>query len=200
MHRQINKQNYISGGAGRRTNYGDLHYAVTWPTITQPLLGLNISLSTLLSNTLCVSPLMWETRRHIHTNRYVKCWWDFRFSQRRVWRWLSVFCVVVYRHRPKDGGSKYLWNVGKLLTSYTEQQPRRKNFIQFFLAVHNMKLSREDCICLPVHSFHPRPKNLTAVRCTRGLQSFSSDDFFVVCTGLIKFTRYTELKSEHQHF
>jgi hypothetical protein len=28
-------------------------------------------------------------------------------------------------HRPNDGGSKHLWNVGKLLLDYTEQEPRR---------------------------------------------------------------------------
>jgi hypothetical protein len=29
-------------------------------------------------------------------------------------------------HRPDDGGSKYLWNVGKLLPDYTPLQPRRQ--------------------------------------------------------------------------
>jgi hypothetical protein len=27
---------------------------------------------------------------------------------------------------PEDGGSKHLWNVGKLLPDYTAQQPRRQ--------------------------------------------------------------------------
>jgi hypothetical protein len=34
---------------------------------------------------------------------------------------MAVFC-----HRPDDGCSKYLWNVGKLLPDYTPQQPRRQ--------------------------------------------------------------------------
>jgi hypothetical protein len=29
-------------------------------------------------------------------------------------------------HRPDDGGSKHLWNVGKLLPDYTAQQPRKQ--------------------------------------------------------------------------
>jgi hypothetical protein len=31
-------------------------------------------------------------------------------------------------HRPDDGGSKDLWNVGKLLPDYTVLQPRRQQF------------------------------------------------------------------------
>jgi hypothetical protein len=33
--------------------------------------------------------------------------------------------TVPLTHRPDDGGSEYLWNVGKLLPDYTAQQPRR---------------------------------------------------------------------------
>jgi hypothetical protein len=29
-------------------------------------------------------------------------------------------------HRPDDGGSKHLWNVGKLLPDYTVLQPKRQ--------------------------------------------------------------------------
>jgi hypothetical protein len=29
-------------------------------------------------------------------------------------------------HRPDDGDSKHLWNVGKLLPDYTSQRPRRQ--------------------------------------------------------------------------
>jgi hypothetical protein len=48
--------------------------------------------------------------------------------------WDVALCslVEVYRHfttyRPDDGGSKHLWNVGKLLPDYTAQHPRRHSF------------------------------------------------------------------------
>jgi hypothetical protein len=67
----------------------------------------------------------------------------FRFSWRRVWRWLSselLRCVVwqkitdvlevlaasIIRAMSNHGGSKNLWNVGKHLPDYTAQQPRRQ--------------------------------------------------------------------------
>jgi hypothetical protein len=34
--------------------------------------------------------------------------------------------IISYAHRPDDGGSKHLWNVGKLLPDYTVLQPRRQ--------------------------------------------------------------------------
>jgi hypothetical protein len=36
---------------------------------------------------------------------------------------IAVFWAT---HRPDDGGSKDLWNVGKLLPDYTVLQPRRQ--------------------------------------------------------------------------
>jgi hypothetical protein len=45
---------------------------------------------------------------------------------------IAVFCACCLHHqgdetrRPDDGGSKHLWNVGKLLPHYTAQQPRRQ--------------------------------------------------------------------------
>jgi hypothetical protein len=38
-------------------------------------------------------------------------------------RFRGPFCL---HHRPDDGGSKNLWNVGKLLQDYTALQPRRQ--------------------------------------------------------------------------
>jgi hypothetical protein len=38
---------------------------------------------------------------------------------------MFVFWVAA-THRPDDGGSKDLWNVGKLLPDYTALQPRRQ--------------------------------------------------------------------------
>jgi hypothetical protein len=41
-------------------------------------------------------------------------------------RFRGAYCL---HHRPDDGGeggSKHLWNVGKLLSDYTAQQPRRQ--------------------------------------------------------------------------
>jgi hypothetical protein len=34
--------------------------------------------------------------------------------------------LLTFFHRPDDGGSKHLWNVGKLLPDYTAQHPRRQ--------------------------------------------------------------------------
>jgi hypothetical protein len=39
---------------------------------------------------------------------------------------MTVFWDVAHGDRPDDGGSKGLWNVGKLLPDYTAQQPRRQ--------------------------------------------------------------------------
>jgi hypothetical protein len=45
---------------------------------------------------------------------------------------IAVFWVVAPchqgddTHRPDDGGSKDLWNVGKILPDYTVLQPRRQ--------------------------------------------------------------------------
>jgi hypothetical protein len=39
---------------------------------------------------------------------------------------IAVFWVVAPMSRPDDGGSKDLWNVGKLLPDYTVLQPRRQ--------------------------------------------------------------------------
>jgi hypothetical protein len=40
--------------------------------------------------------------------------------------WIVAPCSLVGDHRPDDGGSKHLWNVGKLLSDYTVLQPRRQ--------------------------------------------------------------------------
>jgi len=46
--------------------------------------------------------------------------WDFKFSRRRVWS--SELSSGMYRD---DGGSTYLWNVGRQLF-YTAVHPRRQ--------------------------------------------------------------------------
>jgi hypothetical protein len=60
------------------------------------------------------------------TTHYIK--WNFRFSRRRVSRWLSSGLF-----RPDDRGCKHLWNVGKLLPDYTAQhntkQPSSTRYI-----------------------------------------------------------------------
>jgi hypothetical protein len=59
--------------------------------------------------------------------------WNFRISRRRVWRRLSSECRAEYSdrslptHHPYDGGSKNLWNVGKLVPDYTAHHPRRQS-------------------------------------------------------------------------
>jgi hypothetical protein len=39
---------------------------------------------------------------------------------------MAVFWVVAMTHRPDDGGSKDLWNVGKLLPDYTALRTHRR--------------------------------------------------------------------------
>jgi hypothetical protein len=75
--------------------------------------------------------------------------WDLKFSRRRVWRWLSSGLLrrVVWsgdEHRRDDGGSKHLWNVGKLLSDYTAQQPRRRPSSYNFFSLPKQKYSGED--------------------------------------------------------
>jgi hypothetical protein len=67
--------------------------------------------------------------------------WGVRFSRQRVWRWLVFWDVAacslveIYRrfrgayflHRPDDGGSKHLWNVGLFLPDCLAQHPRRQS-------------------------------------------------------------------------
>jgi hypothetical protein len=49
--------------------------------------------------------------------------YNLRFSRRWQWGWLSS---GYGDHRPDDGGSTDLWNVGKLIPVYTALQPRRQ--------------------------------------------------------------------------
>jgi hypothetical protein len=42
-----------------------------------------------------------------------------------VYRRFRGTCCL-HHHRPDDGSSKYLWNVGKLLPGYTTLQPKRQ--------------------------------------------------------------------------
>jgi hypothetical protein len=37
----------------------------------------------------------------------------------------NLYPNVVFCTKPSDGGSKHLWNIGKLLPDYTVQYPRR---------------------------------------------------------------------------
>jgi hypothetical protein len=43
-------------------------------------------------------------------------------------RFGGTWCLHHQRDRPDDGGSKYVWNVGKRLSDYTMLQPRRQPF------------------------------------------------------------------------
>jgi hypothetical protein len=55
--------------------------------------------------------------------------WNFKFSRRRVWSSelsSGMYCII-----PDDGGSTYLWNVGRQLF-YTAVHPRR----QFWTSVN----------------------------------------------------------------
>jgi hypothetical protein len=72
------------------------------------------------------------------TNNFAENSWDFRFSWRRVRRWLSagllrrviwqkftdvswVSATSVFRelaHHLQNGSSKHLWNIGELIPEY----------------------------------------------------------------------------------
>jgi hypothetical protein len=57
---------------------------------------------------------------HIHTTVFQRI--------KQIWKQKLETTLAEYHlttHRPDDGGSKYLWNVGKLLPDYTALQPRR---------------------------------------------------------------------------
>jgi hypothetical protein len=81
--------------------------------------------------------------------------WDFRFSRWRVWRWLSsgLLCRITastsitraMTHRPDDGGSKHLWNVGKLLPDNTAQQPRRQPSLERTIGLDNGLVNGGSC-------------------------------------------------------
>jgi hypothetical protein len=49
------------------------------------------------------------------------------FWQTRIVEVIPGAKIDVFRHRPDDGGSEGLWNVGKLLPIYTALQPRSRH-------------------------------------------------------------------------
>jgi hypothetical protein len=49
-----------------------------------------------------------------------------KYTWTKFWTENILVLVYSYAHRPDDGGSKDLWNVGKLLPDYTVLQPRRQ--------------------------------------------------------------------------
>jgi hypothetical protein len=48
--------------------------------------------------------------------------------------------IAMSTHRPDDGGSKDLWNVGKLLPDYTVLQPRRQAIVSYVHFIQRMCL------------------------------------------------------------
>jgi hypothetical protein len=102
---------------------------------------------------------------------------DFRFSRRRVWRWLSSgllrrvvwqkltdvseVLVEVYR---RFRGSNHIWNVGKPLPDYTAEQPRRQssshciNFRDYITELY--RVGHEDVTYFTYYAYgkplHPR--------------------------------------------
>jgi hypothetical protein len=83
--------------------------------------------------TCSVTPL----NRKRHHQDSVLVLWDFMFSWRRVWGWLTVFWDAApsslvedeSNHRPDDEESKHLWtgNVGKLLQTTWRNIPEDGN-------------------------------------------------------------------------
>jgi hypothetical protein len=93
------------------------------------------------------SSSIWELKNTEWQIKGRLCMWAFRFSRRRVWRWLSsgmLRRVVSYKLtdvsevltasrirailHDDDGGSKHLWSVGQCLRDYTVPHPRRQSY------------------------------------------------------------------------
>jgi hypothetical protein len=74
--------------------------------------------------------LILQVRFKVLTAARVKItvFWDVApCSLAEVYQRFGDACCLYHQgaHRPDDGGSKHLWNVGKLLPDYTSQVPRR---------------------------------------------------------------------------
>jgi hypothetical protein len=70
----------------------------------------------------------------------------FYFSIMRSVSILSAATVeAVVSHHPDDGGSKHLWNVGKLQTDYTAQHPRRQP--SSYSSPWEPEISLWGCVC-----------------------------------------------------
>jgi hypothetical protein len=54
------------------------------------------------------------------------------------WRYRGAYC---HHHRPDDGGSKHLWNVGKLLPDYMAQHLRRVIFRPINVSIRVLQTS-----------------------------------------------------------
>jgi hypothetical protein len=59
----------------------------------------------------------------LHISKMTAFWGVALCNLVEVYRRFRGACCL---HRPVDGGSKYLWNVGNLLPDYTAQQPRKQ--------------------------------------------------------------------------
>jgi hypothetical protein len=102
------------------TNYED------WNEITvRGKLGLTLRVITTYYIEWCKSQDTLEMKTHI--NRMMAVFWVVApCSLVEVYRRFRLFAASIIRAIALDGGSKHIWNVGKLLPDYTEQQPRRQ--------------------------------------------------------------------------
>jgi hypothetical protein len=102
----------------------------------------------------------------MHGNRSLNCiiMWDFRFSRRRVWRWLSsrMLRLVVWQ---KFTDVSLWWrqqaplNVDKLLPDYTTQHPRRVGVaISSQNALLAWKAEKEKEFFTPFFPFFPKQR------------------------------------------
>jgi hypothetical protein len=64
-------------------------------------------------------------------------WSDQGFIMLDRFAYLKPIPRARLTHRPDDGGSKDLWNIGKLLSDYMAQYPRRVTFIPAAVRTRN---------------------------------------------------------------
>jgi hypothetical protein len=79
------------------------------------------------------------------------------------WHFRGPCCLHHQGKQPDDGGSKYLWNVGKLLPDYTAQEPRTQPSsysppweheisLQWTTLIEKQPIWREMMICIEIFS------------------------------------------------
>jgi hypothetical protein len=92
----------------------ELH--VTWPYFTL----------TCMRSDFCVTrtPTAINTPEHFHIRMH--CLQLKRKLEFKMAVLSEVLSASIITHRPHDGDSKHLWNVGKLLPDYAAQQPTRQ--------------------------------------------------------------------------
>jgi hypothetical protein len=90
-----------------------VQYAVSTDTSIVPITPCRLLIS-VWKGTWINEKTYYNQTETIYVQRKIPC-----LKKLQLWKWLSS-------HRPDDGGSKHLWNIGKLLPDYTAQQPTKR--------------------------------------------------------------------------